>query len=198
MNDPSPASADDVKLARSIELPALSWLTATSVGSGCASACGATLDLAAGAGGLATRAPRMPSSVREPLRASAEQTAARALRRAASRSLRGVARPAQGMDCGCAAGATAGSSRGGNAGTQDGGSGSPSAGAVRPGQAQSPRLSSHSWVRDVFIAPDTQQIQRKGLGKRQPLHEPAQADTSSKPLAGPQAVAQQSISPTGP
>jgi hypothetical protein len=52
MKDPLPASDLDLKLAEAIELPALSWLTGTSAGSGFAEEAGSRRALGAASGWL--------------------------------------------------------------------------------------------------------------------------------------------------
>src|SRR5207244_12462100 len=66
------------------------------------------------------------------------------------------------------------STAGGRAGTQAGGR--TSACGARPGQAQSPRLSSHSCGREVYALPDIREIEREGWRKSQVLHERAHCE----------------------
>src|SRR4030081_648824 len=114
-----------------MELPAASWLTATSVGRGGVGAV-VTIVVSASAAWFAALTPKIRSRFSGPLSASAPDTARRPLRRAASRSLRGGAVPCQDPDADGLA--TAGSRRAGKAGTQVGGSGCASAATPLPGQ----------------------------------------------------------------
>jgi hypothetical protein len=86
-----------------------------------------------------------------------------------------VKRPREGIDRAWAPEETDASSLGGNAATQAGGPRTASVALARPGQAQSPRLSSQTCDRETVLAADIPWIQRNTAAESQPLHEPAHA-----------------------
>src|SRR5438270_13018557 len=153
-----------------MELPAASWLTGVRAGGSGAVGVRVREAAASAAPPAVPRRPTRRSSPVGPLTttpaASATMTLSRAprpRRRLRMLSLRHVAVPAVAAMMG----------RGGDTGTQVGGWKSCCSRAM-PGQLQSPRLSSHVWVRAAWAPKDIPRIERKGTGESQPLHERAQ------------------------